>query len=137
MSIRTFSEWLTGTPASTSIRGHEWIIPSVQCMHIVAICIVIGSVLLLNLRLIGIMGRDELISTYVRRYVPWVALAVVVLFLTGVLLIVGEPGRNMENWVFWTKMKLLTAGIVITSLFLVPMIRDSGYTVPGSLLRWW
>lgn len=127
MSVESFAEALTATSASTLIREAEWIVPTVQSVHILAICVVMGSALMLDLRLMRMIGRDESVSTYARRYSSWILAAVLVLFFTGLVLIVGEPDRTLLNWVFWTKMALLVAGIVTTALVLLPVARDRAY----------
>ena len=127
MSVETFSEMLTATSASRLIRETDWIVPAVQSVHILAICVVVGSALMLDLRLMRLIGRGESVSAYTRRYSPWLSVAVLVLFLSGVILIVGEPSRTLLNWVFWTKMALLSAGIGVTALVLLPAARERAY----------
>jgi hypothetical protein len=71
----------------------------------------------------------------VRRHVPWLGCAVVVLLLSGLTLIVSEPGRTLGNWVFWTKMTLLGTGVCLTTVSAVPVRRDSFYWDKGSRRR--
>lgn len=70
MSIETFGNWLYETPISTSIRDITRIIPTVQSIHILAIAIVVGSALVSDLRLAGVLATDETPATVVRRYLP-------------------------------------------------------------------
>ncbi len=127
MSLQTLSAWLSDTSASTYIREAGWIIPTVQSIHILAICVVIGSALLLDLRLLRLIGHDEPVSTYVRRYLPWLAAAIIVLLVSGSILIVGEPDRTLANWVFWTKMSLLAVGLFLAALVWIPTSHDHSY----------
>ena len=127
MSVESFAEVLTATSVSTLIRQTEWIVPTVQSVHILAICVVMGSALMLDLRLMRLIGRDESVSAYTRRYSPWLLTSVLVLFLSGLILIVGEPGRTLLNWVFWTKMALLGGGITVTAFVLLPLAHDRAY----------
>jgi len=127
MSLHSFSEWLAATSASNHIRETAWIVPAVQSVHILAICVTFASVLLLDLRLLGVLGRSEPVSAYIRRYIPWTVIALLVLMFSGIILIVGEPDRTVENWVFWTKMTLLGSGLALTALFIAPFLRDRTY----------
>jgi hypothetical protein len=126
MTLHQVSVWLAATPASSHIRAAAWIVPTVQSVHIVAVSVVIGSALLLNLRLMGIV-QNAPIAAYARRYAPWLGTAVLVLMLTGATLIVGEPNRAMENWVFWTKMALVAGGVILTATLALPVIGDAAF----------
>ena len=131
MSIESFSVWLDKTHLSQQIKEVAWFVPAVQTVHIAAICVVIGSSLLMDLRLLGV-AKDVPISVYVRRYSPWIGISIAVLLLSGITLIIGEPGRTLSNWVFWTKMALVTVGAVLTAVFAVPVARDEIYWDSGA-----
>jgi hypothetical protein len=113
--IRQFSEWLKHTPVSEGIQNTFWIIPTVQTVHILAIAIVMSSVLVLNLRLLGIAARTQTFAEVAERYLPWVWSALAVLLVTGCILIVAEPGRELGSEVFWLKMSLLFGVIIVTA----------------------
>ena len=122
MSIETFGNWLYETPISTSIRDITWIIPTVQSIHILAIAIVVGSALVSDLRLAGVLATDETPATVVRRYLPWMWGALVVLLLTGIVMLVAEPGRTLTNTVFWIKMALVLSAFALTMAFRKPLL---------------
>jgi hypothetical protein len=131
MSLASFSTWLDATPLSQHIKAAAWFVPTVQTVHIAAICVVIGSSLMMDLRLLGV-ARDVPISVYVRRYSPWIAVSIGVLLLSGITLIIGEPGRTLQNWVFWTKMALVVSGALLTAVFAIPVMRDEIYWDSGA-----
>jgi hypothetical protein len=123
--------WLASTRASAFITDNAWVIPAVQVVHILAICVVMSSVLLLNLRLIGVIGGGEPKDVFTRRYLPWVWVALCILLLSGSTLIVGEPNRDLEDWVFWTKMSLLLTVIVLTLILEQPVRRNAQFWDTG------
>src|SRR5581483_11003153 len=130
--MEKFIAWLAATRASLFITDTPWVIPAVQTVHILAICVVMSSVLLLNLRLIGAIGGGEPKDVFTRRYLPWVWVALCVLLVSGGTLIVGEPNRDLEDWVFWTKMSLLVTVIVLTLILEQPVLRDAQYWEHGA-----
>ena len=78
------------------------------------------------------VAKDVPVSVYVRRYSPWIGISIAVLLLTGITLIIGEPGRTLQNWVFWTKMALVVAGGLLTAVFAIPVARDETYWDSGA-----
>ena len=115
--VARFCDWLSVTPISMRLQSVEWIIPAVQSLHILAIAIVMSSVIMVDLRLMGLMGHTQSISGMARRFIPWVWWALVVLLLTGAVLITAEPRRDLLNPVFQAKMALLVVAIAVTVLF--------------------
>ena len=127
--LYALSDWLYGTSLSQTIQSTPWIIPLVQTVHILAIALLTGSALLLNLRLTGVLAVRESHAAVYNRYAPWLKWAVAVLAASGLLLIIGEPERVLFNWAFWTKMALVVLGLVL--LFIAGRsIRQTGDAEP-------
>lgn len=123
--------WLAATRASAIIQNVTWIIPLVQSIHILTVCVVMSSVLLLNLRLVGVVGGGEAADVFTRRYLPWVGVAICILFVSGTILIVGEPNRDLNNITFWRKMALLAVALVLTFVLERPVLRNARYWEVG------
>lgn len=105
--MKTFAEWLAQTAPSLAIQNHEWVIPTIQSIHILAICAFMGSVLMIDLRVLGLAWRDQGLPETAARFGPWVWWALGALLVTGVLMIVGEPARELLAVSFWMKMALV------------------------------
>jgi hypothetical protein len=114
--IQSFCDWLSNTSVSLTIQTVMWIIPAVQTIHILCVAIVMSCMAMLDLRLIGIAGKRQPISQMVSWFVPWVWGALPVLLTTGVILIIGEPSRELLNPYFRAKMAMLAIVILITIL---------------------
>ena len=114
-----FTEWLSQTSLSLAIQTHEWIIPTVQSIHIVAITVVVGSVFMIDLRVLGWAGRDQSLLETTGRFGPWLTGALCVLLTTGILLVIGEPARELLAFSFWFKMFLVAVGTLIAAVFQV------------------
>ena len=119
--VHVFSGWLETTRASAVIQEVAWIIPLVQTLHILSIAIVISSIFMIDLRVLGIGPRSQPTAAVVARFLPWVWYALIVLLISGSLLIIGEPGRSLENPAFRLKMLMLVTVIVLTVLFQRPL----------------
>jgi hypothetical protein len=122
MDIHQISSALYSTAISTGIRESAAIIPTTQSIHIIAIAVVVGSALVTDLRLAGVLATDESPQIVVRRYLPWMWAALAVLLTTGAILAVGEPNRVLANPVFWSKMGLVVLAFLLTLLFRYPIL---------------
>ena len=86
LTVVAFTQWLSQTPMSLAIQTHEWAIPSIQSIHIVAIGIVLTSVFMMDLRILGWAGRDQSLLETAARFGPWLSGALCVLLATGLLM---------------------------------------------------
>src|SRR5688572_3198701 len=134
--MNEFAEWLATTSVSLTIQSHLWIIPAVQSIHIVCIGMVIASVFMIDLRIFGWAGRDQTLLETTRRYSPWLWAALGVLLVTGILMVVGEPVRELMSLSFWLKMSLIIVGIVVATLFQFSLRRNSRQWEDAAINRW-
>src|ERR1700733_2247424 len=116
-SVQAFSDWLAATALSMQIKTVEWIIPTVQTIHILSISIVVSAAAMVDLRVLGVLSRGQPIAAVAHRFVPWIWWTLVVLLLSGSTLIIGEPDRSLRNPAFILKMSMLVAVLVLTLLF--------------------
>src|SRR5688572_28653512 len=107
-----FAQWLELTSVSVAIKSNEWIIPLVQSIHIVTIAIVFGSILMIALRVLGLVRVDQTPAEVLARFSSWIRRGIVVLLLTGALLVLGEPVREVTSLSFWLKMGLNVVGVI-------------------------
>jgi uncharacterized membrane protein len=127
MTIPAFCDWLSNTSVSQAIQNHNWVIPSVQSMHILAIATVMASIVMLNVRLLGVNGRRQTVPEVAHRFLPWAWCAVCVLAATGIILIIGEPARELESQVFWIKMSLLVCVLSLTGAVQLGAFRGESF----------
>ena len=116
--MKQFAEWLSTTFLSVFIQNHNgWVIPAIQSIHIIGIGIVMGSVLMIDLRIMGWAGMDQTLRQTTSRFGPWLTGALCLLLATGLLLVIGEPVRELLTFSFWLKMCLVVVGTAIAAIF--------------------
>lgn len=116
---------------------NAWFIPAVQSVHIVAIAMLVGSVLMINLRLLKVIGTDQTLQQTANRFGPWLTTALCVLLASGGLLVVGEPVRELVTVSFWLKMFLVAMGAVIAAMFRVRLNKYGETLADSSAARFW
>ena len=115
--FRPFADWMAGTPLSQAFQNHLWVVPTSQAIHIVCICVVFTSALMINLRLLGVGASGRSISQLTENLVPWMWRALVVLLLTGTVQTIAEPVRQVVTPVFWAKMAMIIIVATMTAAF--------------------
>jgi hypothetical protein len=130
--LEGFNAWLEGTPLtglfSDTTHFQTWlIIPVSQCIHLLSIAVLLISVGTLNLKLLGLTGRGQSFAQLASDLMPWIWTSLIVLFLTGTVQTIAEPGRELLNIGFRTKMILLAMAVAITLIFESTVKRDPRY----------
>ena len=116
--MRDFALWLSTTPPSLFIQEHyNWAIPTIQSIHIVGIGLVMGSVLMIDLRILGWAWADQTLRQTAGRFGPWLTASLWLLLATGILMVIGEPVRELVTFSFWLKMSLVAVGAVVALVF--------------------
>lgn len=128
--MESFTAWLEGTSLSHTIQTVGWVVPLLQSIHILTIGIVFVSSLMIALRVLGRVRLDESFAEVWARFAPWMWSGVVVMAITGVFLIIGEPRREFTTLSFWMKMALVATGVLSTA-FLGRALRPIALTDGG------
>ena len=116
-SIFPFFKWVDQTGISGYIKGTTWVFPLVETFHILALAILLGSVFLIDLRLLGIAVRrwsPAQIMEQVRSLMNW---SVGIILVTGIILFIAEPRKLFDNAAFGPKMLLLALALIFQYTF--------------------
>jgi uncharacterized protein DUF6644 len=124
--MQRLSDAIAQTDGSIAIATAEWVIPTVQSIHILAIAVVMSATAMINLRLAGFVGSESSVRQLADRSLPWLWWSLPVLLATGVVMIIGEPARELTNAFFWSKMAMILVAILLTIL-LQRLLDDSPY----------
>ena len=107
MSVLSLVQWLNETSLSVYLRESELAFPLTEAIHLLGLGISVGTVLWVDLRLMGICMRDEPVTDVVGRLEPWAAFGFTVMMVSGVLLFLGKPETYYTTTVFRVKLLLL------------------------------
>jgi hypothetical protein len=130
--LNQFCAWIDQTALSQTIQTKAWIVPTVQTVHILAIAVVMTSALMIDLRLIGIVGRDQSLARISSRFLPFVWWPLLILLATGAIMIIGEPARSLKNSVFQLKVALILVAMIVTFTIQTMMRKNPNF---GDLAR--
>ncbi len=124
--MNDFVQWLSATGPSLYLQIHEaWTLPVIQSLHIVGIGTAVGSGLMIALRVLGWVGTDQSLEATQRRFGPWLTGALLLLLVSGGLLIIAEPVRELITISFWLKM-FCVAILAVVSIAFQRSVRRNG-----------
>jgi uncharacterized membrane protein len=117
MSLESTAARLQSTALSEALQSAGWVVPTAQAIHILMIGVVFVSILMIALRVLGWVRTEDPFAMVWRRFTPFLWTGVVVMAVTGVVLTLAEPVREVMTLSFRIKLLLLAIGIVSAVLF--------------------
>jgi hypothetical protein len=117
------------------IKGSSWIFPSILCVHVLALTVVGGAMLLPSLRLMGVGMSSVPASTIEKTVRPWLWGALIVLAITGILMGMVNPMKLYTRPAFFVKVIALVAALIL-SLGVIRSVasRDGVFTQQAKIL---
>ena len=99
-------------PLSQYVAASTWAFPTFETIHVIAIVTVVGSIAVMDLRLLGIASRESAVTEMSNDTLPWTWGAFVLAGITGALLFISKATNYIVNPYFLWKMVLIAiAGI--------------------------
>jgi hypothetical protein len=110
-------EWLYATGLASAIRENEYAFPWIECVHVLAITLVVGSIGIVDLRLLGLASRDRPVGRVLLDVLPitWTAFAVAA--VSGFLLFSSNAKAYAQNPALLVKFGLLLLAFLNMALF--------------------
>jgi len=112
MSLQRFFQWCYQSPVLAILRDSSYAIPIIQSFHLVGLTILLGTTVMLNLRLMNLGMRQLPLSAVARQVSPWAFGALLLMIASGVLVFIPDPVRYVNSGPFQLKMALLSVAIV-------------------------
>jgi hypothetical protein len=107
-----FCQWLDQNSVGSTVRQSLWLFPAIETVHLLGMAALVGTITVLDLRLLGWAMPQRPVSQVTARLLPWAWLGFGVQVVTGVLLFSSEAVKIYGNPAFRLKMLLLLlAGI--------------------------
>lgn len=103
--VQSIANWMQSTFLNNLVIGYAWTWPTLETLHFVGLCLLIGALLIMDLRLIGF--ERAIPMSAVHRLMPVAVVGFVINAGTGVLFCFGDPHRYFINISFQLKMLLV------------------------------
>jgi hypothetical protein len=107
-----FCQWCGNSFFGHGVRNSVWLFPFVEILHLLALGVLGGTVLIVNLRLLGLGFRGERISELTKDVRSWMIGSLGVMLVSGFFLFSSESVKMYGNWAFRAKMIFLMLAVL-------------------------
>jgi hypothetical protein len=112
-----WAEWLRDMPIAEQIQESATAFPLLECVHVMAITLVVGTIMIVDLRLLNVASRSYRVTRLLRTLLPLTWGAFVVALITGSLLFLSQPTKYILTVPFQIKMGLMALAGLNMAIF--------------------
>ena len=107
MDIRSLLTQIEAWPAAQATRESAWLFPAIESVHVVAITLVVGSIMVVDLRLLGFTSNRKPVSELATEVLPWTWGLFAVAVASGLGMFISKATGYFDNVPFRIKMVLI------------------------------
>jgi uncharacterized membrane protein len=123
-SITAYLEWLQALPWAVFIHKRAWAFTTVEVVHVFAVSLVIGTIAIVDLRLLGLASTRRPFTELSKQILPFTWAAFVLAVIAGVFLFISRAAEYFVNPAFWIKMSLIVIAGINMMIFEFITVRD-------------
>ena len=119
-----FTTWLAATDWSIALHESLYMYSLTESAHVLAITVFVGTIAMIDLRVLGVAYPNVAMSEMLKRILPWTLGGFIALVITGLMLFYAIPLRTWHSIWFRMKLVLILIGLVNALYFTVVVERD-------------
>jgi hypothetical protein len=131
--LLSICQWIDSTRFNAILRQSNWAFPALDVIHTLGIILVAGTIMLVDLRLLGLGLRSVPVVELVARIVPATLAGFALMLVTGGLLFASEAVKMYHSPAFRIKLVLLALAGLNALIFHRTIYRDVANWDPGSI----
>src|SRR5271167_364716 len=99
-------------PSQNPLNNNDWAFPLLEIIHIVGFAFSVGTIAIVDLRLLGLGMKDQSSAQLLKDTMPWTLVGIVAMLISGPLIFSSDPNMYLLNYPFQFKMTALLIAIV-------------------------
>lgn len=103
---------LQDNPIIVTLTSTGWTAAGLAILHYYSMFVLVGSMAIVDLRVLGVMGREESASTMARRIFPWIWASLAVNLLSGFVMFAGDATAYVPTHSFQFKIFVVLLAIL-------------------------
>lgn len=107
-----FCRWLQGNSLIALINGTAWTAAGLEIIHYFSMFILVGAMIIVDLRVLGLVGRRQDATQLASFLFPWIWISLAFNFASGFLMFAGSAVSYYRNDIFYDKMGVILLAIV-------------------------
>jgi Family of unknown function (DUF6644) len=112
--LQPYFQAMNDSDIAKFISESLWIYPLDQAIHLLFLALFAGSILILDIRLLGFGMREQPVAKVARDSTPWVIIGFLGLVATGIPQLIQNAMREYYSDFFWIKMYVLPVALIYT-----------------------
>ena len=109
----SFFHWCEAVWPGKWIKEATWVFAIVETIHIMVLAILLGSIFVIDLRLLGVGMKRRSPATLARDLSPWTITSIVLMVITGTMLYMSEAVRLSQSGPFFFKILFLFLALIV------------------------
>jgi hypothetical protein len=105
--VQRFVQWCYYSKDYAFIRDSKYAIPLLQSLHLAGLTLLLGTTVILNVRLLSLGFRKLPLPLLAEQLWPWSKVGLILTICTGILVFLPDPTRYAQSGPFRLKMCLL------------------------------
>lgn len=114
--------WLQDNSFIAIINGTAWTAAAIEIIHYFSMFILVGSMVIVDLRVLGLVARRQEAAELAGRLFPWIWISLALNFLSGFLMFAGSAIAYYRNDVFYDKIAIIVLAIAV-NIFVQQKVR--------------
>ena len=114
MSLLPLFQAVESSAVGNAIRDSVWLFPAIEGVHLLALALIGGAVLIVDMRLLGLFLKRHPVEYLAAQVSPYLVGALATMIVTGLLLFSSEAIKCYYNTAFWWKMTFLALATIFT-----------------------
>jgi hypothetical protein len=104
--------WIERSPVGEFMRSTRVLFPVVESIHLIGLALFVGTLLLIDMGLLGLAMRRQPIAQVAASLAPFTWTGFALLLTTGPFMFAAQATKWHDNPVFWFKMPILAVATV-------------------------
>lgn len=135
MELLPFFEWMEASLLGQIGKTYGGVYAIGQSLHLMALALLGGTVLVTDLRLLNVVLRDVPSEIVAENAHKWFKVAVSIMIATGIFMAAAVALRMYYNAFFWAKMIALATGIMFVFFVKYPLLKRDHSTINPAVIK--
>ncbi|MEO8050264.1 MAG: DUF6644 family protein [Acidobacteriota bacterium] len=121
-------------PSTNPLNNNDWAFPLLEIIHIASFAVAIGTITVVDLRLLGVGMRRQSSKQLLKDTTPWTLIGLAIVLMSGPMIFSSDPNMYLANPGFRFKMWALLIAIVYNYTIHSKVARSNPSPVLGALV---